>query len=47
VNCVDMIITELGVFSRPSRKDLFRLIEVAPGVTRAEIRGKTPAKYLE
>src|ERR1700683_3535399 len=47
VNCVDMIITELGVFSRPSRKDLFKLIEVAPGVTRAEIRGKTPAKYLE
>jgi 3-oxoacid CoA-transferase subunit B len=47
VNCVDMIITELGVFSRASRKDPFQLIEVAPGVTRAEIRGKTPAKYLE
>jgi 3-oxoacid CoA-transferase B subunit len=46
-NCVDMIITELGVFSRASRKDLFTLIEVAPGVTREEIRLKTPAKYLE
>jgi 3-oxoacid CoA-transferase B subunit len=46
-NCVDMLITELGVFQRPTRQDLFRLIELAPGVTREEIRGKTPAKYLE
>jgi 3-oxoacid CoA-transferase B subunit len=46
-NCVDMLITELGVFQRPTRRDLFRLIELAPGVTREEIRGKTPAKYLE
>jgi 3-oxoacid CoA-transferase B subunit len=46
-NCVDMIITELGVFSRPSRKDLFKLVEIAPEVTREEIRRKTPAKYLE
>jgi 3-oxoacid CoA-transferase B subunit len=46
-NCVDMLITELGVFQRPTRKDLFRLIELAPGVTREEIQRKTPAKYLE
>ena len=46
-NVVDMVITELGVFSRPTRKDLFRLIELAPGVTREEIRRKTLAKYLE
>jgi 3-oxoacid CoA-transferase subunit B len=46
-NCVDMLITELGVFQRPTRKDLFRLIELAPGVTREEVRRKTPAKYLE
>ena len=46
-NCVDMIITELGVFSRPSRQDSFRLIETAPGVSREEIRRKTPAKYLD
>lgn len=47
VNVVDMIITDLGVFSRPSRKDAFKLIELAPGVTRAEIRSKTDAHYLE
>ena len=46
-NCVDMIITELGVFERATRKDLFRLIEIAPGVTREEIRLKTPAEYRE
>jgi acyl CoA:acetate/3-ketoacid CoA transferase beta subunit len=42
-----MLITELGVFQRPTRKDLFRLIELAPGVTREEVRRKTPAKYSE
>jgi len=47
LNVVDVVITELGVFSRPTRKDPFTLIEVAPGVTREEIRRKTPAKYLE
>src|SRR5277367_5086656 len=47
INCVDLLITELGVFSRPTRKDLFKLIELAPGVTAAQIRRKTPAKYLE
>jgi 3-oxoacid CoA-transferase subunit B len=46
-NVVDMLITDLAVFARPTRKDLFKLIEVAPGVTRDEIRQKTPAKYLE
>ena len=44
-NVVDMLITDLAVFSRPSRKDAFKLIEVAPGVTADEIRRKTPAKY--
>jgi 3-oxoacid CoA-transferase subunit B len=46
-NVVDMVITELGVFSRLTRKDLFKLIELAPGVTREEIRRKTLAKYLD
>ena len=46
-NVVDMVITELGVFSRPTRKDLFKLIELAPGVTREEIRRKTLANYLD
>jgi 3-oxoacid CoA-transferase subunit B len=44
-NVVDMLITDLAVFSRPSRKDAFKLIEVAPGVTADEVRRKTPAKY--
>jgi len=47
LNVVDVVITELGVFSRATRKDLFKLIELAPGVTREEIRRQTPAKYLE
>jgi 3-oxoacid CoA-transferase B subunit len=47
LNVVDVVITDLGVFSRPTRKDVFKLIELAPGVTREEIRRKTPAKYLE
>ena len=47
VNVVDLLITDLAVFSRPSRKDRFQLIEVAPGVTREEIRQKTAADYSE
>jgi 3-oxoacid CoA-transferase subunit B len=44
-NVVDMLITDLAVFSRPSRKDPFKLVELAPGVTAEEVRRKTPAKY--
>jgi 3-oxoacid CoA-transferase subunit B len=44
-NVVDMLITDLAVFSRPTRKDSFKLIELAPGVTVEEIRRKTPARY--
>jgi 3-oxoacid CoA-transferase B subunit len=46
-NVVDMLITDLAVFSRPSRKDVFALIELAPGVSAEELRRKTPAKYSE
>ena len=46
-NVVDMLITDLAVFSRPSRRDSFKLIELAPGVTAEEIRRKTPAGYTE
>jgi 3-oxoacid CoA-transferase subunit B len=46
-NVVDMLITDLAVFSRPSRKDPFKLIELAPGVTAEEVRRKTPAHYAE
>jgi 3-oxoacid CoA-transferase B subunit len=44
-NVVDMIITDLAVFTRPDRKSAFKLIEVAPGVSVAEIRSKTTAKF--
>jgi 3-oxoacid CoA-transferase subunit B len=47
VNVVDMLITDFAVFSRPTRKDRFKLIEIAPGVTADEIRQKTTAAYLE
>jgi len=47
VNVVDLLITDLAVFSRPTRKDRFKLIEIAPGVTANEIRQKTTAAYLE
>ena len=45
-NVVDMLITDLGVFSRPDRKAPFKLIELAPGVTADEMRRKTPARFV-
>jgi 3-oxoacid CoA-transferase subunit B len=47
LNCVDLLITDLGVFSRNTRKERFRLIELAPGVSREEVRLKTTAAYLD
>ncbi|HEY2682887.1 MAG TPA: CoA transferase subunit B [Steroidobacteraceae bacterium] len=47
LNVVDMIITELGVFSRPTRHEPFRLVELAPNVSKDEIHRKTTAKFLE
>ncbi len=44
-NVVDMIITNLGVFHRTDHDSPFRLIELAPGVSEAEIAAKTSAKY--
>jgi 3-oxoacid CoA-transferase subunit B len=46
-NVVDLLITELAVFSRPTRNDPFRLVEIAPGVSHEEIRQKTTARYLD
>ncbi len=46
-NVVDMLITDLAAFSRATRKDPFKLIELAPGVTPEEVRRKTPAHYVE
>lgn len=44
-NVVDMLITDLAVFSRPDRHSAFQLIELAPGVTAEEVKAKTTAKY--
>jgi 3-oxoacid CoA-transferase subunit B len=44
-HCVDMLITELAVFSRPERHAPFRLVELAPGVSAEEVRAKTTAAY--
>ena len=46
-NVVDMIITDLAVFQRPDHHSLFKLIELAPGVTAEEVRAKTTARYDE
>jgi len=45
-NVVDMIITDLAVFSRATRKERFTLVETAPGISVDEIRSKTPARFL-
>ncbi|WP_157216450.1 3-oxoacid CoA-transferase subunit B [Flavisphingomonas formosensis] len=45
-NVVDMIVTDLCVFSRPDHDSPFKLIELAPGVTAEEVATKTTAHYL-
>ena len=45
-NCVDMLITDLAVFERPDRHSPFKLLELAPGVTADEVRGKTAAAFI-
>ena len=44
-NVVDMIITDLAVFARADHASPFKLIELAPDVTRDEVREKTTASY--
>jgi 3-oxoacid CoA-transferase subunit B len=44
---VDMIITDLAVFQRPNHESPFKLIELAPDVTKEEVREKTTANYVE
>jgi 3-oxoacid CoA-transferase subunit B len=46
-NVVDMIITDLAVFQRDDHDSPFRLVELAPGVTAAEVRDKTTAAYQD
>ncbi|WP_425502172.1 CoA transferase subunit B [Sphingobium jiangsuense] len=45
-NVVDMIVTDLAVFQRPDHDSPFRLIELAPGVTKEEVAAKTTAHYV-
>ncbi|MEO0574556.1 MAG: CoA transferase subunit B [Pseudomonadota bacterium] len=42
-NCIDMVITDLGVFERPAKGAPFALTELAPHVTLDEIKSKTEA----
>ena len=42
---VDMLITDLAVFNRKDRHSGFDLIELAPGVTEAQVRAKSTAKF--
>jgi 3-oxoacid CoA-transferase subunit B len=43
---VDMVITNLAVFLRPDHNSPFRLVEMAPGVTEADIAATTTAHYV-
>ena len=44
-NVVDMIVTDRAVFQRPDHNSPFRLIECAPGVTKAEVMAMTTAQF--
>jgi 3-oxoacid CoA-transferase B subunit len=46
-NVVDILITNLAVFERKDRRSPFVLVEIAPGVSRGEIRALTDAHYLD
>lgn len=42
---VDMVITDLAVFERPTKGQPFRVTQLAPGATANELRAKTEAYY--
>jgi len=42
---VDMLITDHAVFNRTDRRSGFDLIELAPGITEVDLRGKTSARF--
>ncbi|WP_164118128.1 3-oxoacid CoA-transferase subunit B [Sphingorhabdus sp. Alg239-R122] len=44
-NVVDMIITNLCVFRRDDHDSVFRLVELAPGVTAEDVAAQTTAEY--
>jgi 3-oxoacid CoA-transferase B subunit len=45
-NCIDMVITDLGVFERDKAHNQFRLQELAPNVTLDEVKAKTEADVI-
>ena len=45
-NCIDMVITDLGVFSRGEGEAKFRVTELAPGVEMDEVKAKTEADLV-
>ena len=45
-NCIDMVITDLGVFDRPNRQSKFQLKELATGVEIDEVKAKTEADII-
>lgn len=45
-SCIDMVITDLGVFSREGDDTRFRLKEIAKGATLDEIKAKTEANVV-
>ena len=45
-NCIDMVITDLGVFDRGEGQKRFRLRELAPKVTIDEVKAKTEADVV-
>ena len=44
--CIDMVITDLGVFNREGGQSRFRLTEMSDGVTVDEIKAKTEADIV-
>jgi 3-oxoacid CoA-transferase B subunit len=46
VGVVDMIVTDLAVFGRADHASPFHLVELAPGVTAAEVAARTTAHYV-
>lgn len=44
--CIHMIVTDLGVFDRPTGAKRFHLKELAPGVGLEEIKAKTEAEVV-
>jgi 3-oxoacid CoA-transferase subunit B len=45
-DCVDMVITDLAVFTLERGKSGLMLIELAPGVTLDEVTAKTEARFI-